>query len=113
MSKIIDAIEERQMNARVYEHQPLTLAVDRTAYKIEQMEPSWQYRLETRLTYSGFVRRAEDLIKLREQATQAIQYDVFGEFQLPLMELRHALWQRNFEGAEKKVDEIFGRMFSK
>jgi hypothetical protein len=113
MSDLMNRLETFQLNRRAYDLLPLRKAIELEDFtKQIDADLAWEYRIGVRLQMKGFVRTPEQLAELKKHAREAIIHDVYGEFKRPLIDLRYAIWERNFDKANGKADEILARMFS-
>lgn len=114
MSDLMNRLETFQLNRRAYDILPInTIEIkDNVATIDADNSLAWEYKIGICLQRKGFVRIPEHLVELKKYARESIIYDVYGEFKRPLIDLRYAIWRRDFNEANKKADEILARMFS-
>lgn len=111
MSKVSDTLITHQSNRRVYDVPPLSTALvtDKTI-QMDSME-AWEYVIEFKCKFGGFVSDPKDIPILKENARAAIINDIFGEFIPLIIKVKHGIYNRDFKEALAAIDELSGRMF--
>lgn len=118
MSKLINSIKAKILNKRAIDTNYTTISVtledQPNLYTIPYLQQvsfeavfGAKYYVDEKLAQSSGATIQETL----QQVKKAVVEEVFGEFRKPLIELRHAIYERDLDAAVKVLNKLEDQMF--
>jgi len=114
MSKLVDLL--REVNMEKNKHLATSL-VDMEASEVVQDSCSIScvilkaYKLSVELSFAGYCADKHEVEMLRRKARRALTEEVFGEFRPMIILIERALFDRDFEKANKALLKLEATMF--
>lgn len=121
MSKLSQQINAVIQNKRAINSEPLTFAdfsleysSNKIAYPDYEQQVAFtgtfgcKYFIDEKLAHKN----SDALVETLKNVRRSVVEEIFGEFRLPLRELRHYLLSRDYYAAEKVLNKLEEQMFN-